>query len=583
MTTTAEPTRADAIEAADVEHVVLVDPLGRAVGVLPKVEAHHGSTPLHLAFSCHIVRPDGSVLLTQRAASKTTWPSVWTNGCCGHPQLGETLRVAAHRRIGQELGLRSGSTKIALADFVYRSVMANGTAEHELCPVLIVEADGPTDPAPEEVRDIEWVSWYDLVERVRDRPESLSPWCVEQVNQLLELGSTPLELLHAERDAPVSGGLDVPIQLGEPSAIAPLPLADVSDCDGVDPLGAVARPLRRVLGHFLDERAQELCGIAPGLAEMAQEIRGLVDAGGKRLRPAFVYWGHRATGAVSDPAVLRPAAAVELLHTFALLHDDVMDRSLTRRGRPTAHVAFEDHHRRTAATGDPGWFGTSAAILAGDMAFVWADELFDSTELAPDLVDGARRVFSELRTEVIAGQYLDLTLAGDVAAPEARARQVAVLKSARYTVTRPLLLGAALAGPVAPELQAALTRYGDAVGLAFQMRDDVLGVFGDPDTTGKGRLDDLREGKRTVLTLRALRLADPTGREVLSASLGDAALDERGAERCRDVISASGARASIERLIADRHAEAVAVISDLDTPARRALERLAASAIERRT
>jgi geranylgeranyl diphosphate synthase type I len=281
--------------------------------------------------------------------------------------------------------------------------------------------------------------------------------------------------------------------------------------------------------------------------------------------------------------VFGPAAAIELLHTFALIHDDVMDRSMTRRGRPSAFVAMADEHREAGFVGDSAWFGVSAATLAGDLAFVWADELFESRPLEQAALDRARRVFATLRSEVIAGQYLDLTLAGDVRAVEEGASRVALLKSARYTVTRPLLLGAALAPePLAARVEQALMTFGDAVGLAFQMRDDILGVFGDPRLTGKGCLDDLREGKRTVLALRALRLSKSSDRELLARSLGDPQLDEDAAAKCREAIARSGALASVEARIAHQHEIALAVLDEIDEPARAALERLAASAIERR-
>jgi len=221
-------------------------------------------------------------------------------------------------------------------------------------------------------------------------------------------------------------------------------------------------------------------------------------------------------------------------------------------------------------------------VLSGDLAFVWADELLEGASDDPATMARARQVFTTLRTEVIAGQYLDLELGGDTGAVEDDALHVALLKSARYTVTRPLLLGASLA----PEsggrrVVGVLRAYGDAVGLAFQLRDDILGLFGDPAVTGKSCLDDLREGKRTVLVLRALRLATPAGQALLERSLGDPDLDEAGADRCREVVASSGALASIETLLALRHARAVRAIDRLDEPARGALGQLAALAIDR--
>jgi geranylgeranyl diphosphate synthase type I len=344
----------------------------------------------------------------------------------------------------------------------------------------------------------------------------------------------------------------------------------------------VAAPVAAVLHEHLERSGDALCQIDARLADVAAAIDGLVRAGGKRLRPAFVYWGFRATGAPHDDAVWAAAAAVELLHTFALLHDDVMDRSDQRRGMPTAHRAFADLHRAAGAGGDSEWFGISAAVLAGDLAFVCADELLDSMDVDRPAAGRVRRVFSELRREVMAGQYLDLQASADPAANERTARRVALLKSARYTVTRPLQLGSALAPiELAARVERPLQQFGDAVGLAFQLRDDLLGLYGDPAVTGKSALDDLRGGKRTLPVLRAMRLADPAQRRVLARSLGDPALDEDGAAAVRDIVRATGALASVEVLIAAEHARAVRALAAVPEPARSALADLAEGAVRR--
>ncbi len=561
----------DAPRPSPVEHVVLLDRRGRPSGTRPKAEAHGATTELHLAFSCHVVGPDGRLLLTRRADSKRTWPGVWTNGCCGHPQLDETLRQAVTRRLHDELGVRPTALAVALPDFTYRAEMDDGTVEHELCPVLVARVDSDIRPAPDEVGSHEWVTWDALVDRVRTAPDTLSPWSVGQVRRLLDL------------DQPLGAWLDdaPPWAVSQADVVPGRAVRSAVAASGTA-LDPVVEPLAAVLGGFVAERRAQLEELDPSLGEVCEEIAGLLDAGGKRLRPAFVYWGHRATGADHDPEVLRPAGAVELLHTFALLHDDVMDRSQERRGRPAGHAALADRHRQEDRLGDSDWFGCSAAVLAGDLTFVWADELFESASIAPDVLARARCVFTTLRAEVIAGQYLDLGLAAARQADEAAAHKVALLKSARYTVTRPLLIGAALSPSAGVGVERALRAYGDAVGLAFQMRDDVLGLFGDPAVTGKGVLDDLREGKRTLLVLRALRLATPAQRSVLLAALGDPDLGEEQAARVREVVAESGALASIEALVTANHDAARGALAPLPEPARSALRELADLAIERR-
>ncbi len=345
-------------------------------------------------------------------------------------------------------------------------------------------------------------------------------------------------------------------------------------------LETVSGPLDRLLADFLDAQVLELRGIDPRLGSVGHEVADLVAVGGKRLRPAFVYWGHRATGAEHHPALFALGGAVELLHTFALVHDDVMDRSAWRRGRPAVHASLAALHDAEGLCGDSAWFGVGGAILAGDLAFVWADRLFDGADLAPEPLARARRVFTELRVEVMAGQYLDLRLAAEPAATGTDALRVALLKSGRYTVTRPLQMGAAVAG--CPErLDACLAAYGDAIGLAFQLRDDILGLFGDPATTGKGAAEDLREGKRTLLVLRALELADGGQRSALLEVLGDPDLDSDAAERARAVVVDTGALGVVEDELRRCYDVARSHLGDVPEPAAGALHELAELALYR--
>ncbi|HEX5365185.1 MAG TPA: polyprenyl synthetase family protein, partial [Acidimicrobiales bacterium] len=426
-------------------------------------------------------------------------------------------------------------------------------------------------------------------------------WSVPQIERLAALAPDPVAWLDDEvgrapaagpgRAAVVDDALDRPagIAVVPPAPHPPGPAVGSRPAVG-DPVEAVRGAVDRVLEGFLAARDGEAADLHPAVGQVTGEVRRLVAAGGKRLRPAFAYWGHRATGSPHDEGVVQVAAALELLHTFALLHDDVMDRSDHRRGQPTAQRSLAATHRADALVGDDAWFGVSGAVLAGDLAFLWATSLLDEAPLASDARARARAVFTRLCSEVIAGQYLDLRLAhgdGDGGgAGEELAGLVALLKSARYTVTRPLQVGAALA-PASPPggdpaLEAALASYGDAVGTAFQLRDDVLGLFGDPDETGKSCVDDLREGKRTLLVVRALRLAPERDRRVLVASLGDPELDEADADRCRRIVAASGAWASVEALVAARESRALRALRRVPEPARTALSTLAGLASQRR-
>ena len=294
---------------------------------------------------------------------------------------------------------------------------------------------------------------------------------------------------------------------------------------------------------------------APGVGELFEELERVIEAGGKRLRPVFCLLGHRAAGGETGPEAVRAAAALELLHTFAIVHDDVMDTSRTRRGKPASWVHLADRHRDEETPGDPAWFGVSGAILAGDLALMLADQALLGSGFPPERLLPAIRWYNRMRTGVVAGQYLDVVAARRGAAGEEEARRIARLKSGGYTVEGPLQIGALLAGGGA-DLALALERYGRPLGEAFQLRDDVLGVFGDPDRTGKSRDSDLREGKRTVLVAKALAAADAEGRRLLTERLGRPDLSDDEVERIRRVLEETGAVEAAQALIEDLASEA---------------------------
>ncbi len=285
--------------------------------------------------------------------------------------------------------------------------------------------------------------------------------------------------------------------------------------------------------------------------------------GGKRLRPAFAYWGWRAVATQDpDPDVLLLFSALELLHAFALIHDDVIDESSTRRGKPTAHKHFAALHRERNWRGSPDQFGISAAILAGDLAQAWADDIVYRTDLPPDAQRRVRRVWADIRTEVLGGQYLDIVAEASGAESIASAMSVATFKTACYTVTRPLQLGAAAAAD-RPDVQEIFGEFGNDLGVAFQLRDDVLGVFGDPAVTGKPSGDDLRSGKRTVLVAEAMELADksdPLAANVLRTSIGNRLTDAQ-VRQLRDIIESVGALAAAEDRIATLTQRALATLA----------------------
>lgn len=328
------------------------------------------------------------------------------------------------------------------------------------------------------------------------------------------------------------------------------------------------------LAEFVEQQRAVFAEMGPDLDELADAAAAFVG-GGKRLRPQFCFAGWLVAGGDPDEAGIVPvASSLEWLQGSALVHDDLMDGSDTRRGRPSVHRAFEARHRDDGREGDPAGFGLSAAVLLGDLMLSWCDELFRASTLPT--VPHALTYLDLCKTEVVAGQFLDVMGQTRPSLSVDEAMRIVRFKSAKYTVERPLHIGAALAG-AEPALIAALTEVALPLGEAFQLRDDVLGVFGDPAVTGKPAGDDLREGKRTVLVARTHELADPAGRELLSSALGTV----DGVAPLTGLIESSGALDAVEADISRLEADADAAIDRLGPDARAVLGPLALTATRR--
>lgn len=337
------------------------------------------------------------------------------------------------------------------------------------------------------------------------------------------------------------------------------------------------------LATFLDRKLAELGAIDPDLTPVGEAICDLALEGGKRLRPAFTYWGWRgALDVVSyhgsadqgheaerdDDTVVRAAASLELVQAGALIHDDVMDRASTRRGQPALHVRFAEMHAENRWAGSATGFGQGVAIIAGDIALTWAQEMIRTAGLDGTAISRVVPAYDAMRIEVMAGQYLDLRGQVDSRRPDeqalAAAWRTARYKAASYTVQRPLHIGALIGGPHAPAgpLLSTYTEYGFALGEAFQLRDDVLGVFGDPEQTGKPAGDDLREGKQTLLVILARKRASVNARDLFQRLIGRSDLSGLDIDQLRMVIEGSGALAEVEVLIAQRVEAALTALAE---------------------
>jgi geranylgeranyl diphosphate synthase, type I len=338
-------------------------------------------------------------------------------------------------------------------------------------------------------------------------------------------------------------------------------------------MAAIATSIGQRIVTLLDADRARWRAVDEDLEGPLLSLRNLAMAGGKRLRPAFCYWGFVGRGGdPADPRIVDAGAALELLHISAIVHDDVIDGSQRRHGVPTVHVSSGVRHTRALWRGDPRRFGEGTAILVGDMALVYADILLGHAPRA------AIEIFDELRLEVSIGQLLDLLgSARNDASPE-RARQICQFKSAKYTVERPLHLGAALADPADfPRVAGPLSDFGVPLGEAFQLKDDLLGTFGDPAMTGKPVGEDLREGKPTLLYALARDRASGTDARLLATRFGASDLTIDEVASLQRVFEATGARARVEATVDDLvdQSLAAAAVLPLTEEARQALVELA--------
>ena len=354
-----------------------------------------------------------------------------------------------------------------------------------------------------------------------------------------------------------------------------------------DEQAAYRQALSADLEQFLGSQREVLEEVSAESVPLLGAVHSLAK-GGKRLRALLNYWGWRgAGGEVLGEAAVRSGLALELFQSAALIHDDIIDRSDTRRGAPSVHRHFSNRHAEAEWFLDGSHFGSSAAILAGDLCLALSEEAFTSVGERAAYNTRARAVFNRMRTEVMAGQYLDILeeVVGPGHEPDravVRARNILRFKSAKYSIEHPLAIGGALAG-ASEELLAAYSAFSLPLGEAFQLRDDVLGVFGDPEITGKPAGDDLREGKRTVLIAYALSSGSAAVRKEITEQLGRPDLDEDAVASLRSAIQESGALATTEALIAEHTGQAFSTLAALavDEQTRSALESLAHAAVTR--
>ena len=356
----------------------------------------------------------------------------------------------------------------------------------------------------------------------------------------------------------------------------------------LEQLKSLREQVEAQLQDFLTSQSEYFTSIAPELNPAATSLTAFVINGGKRFRPLFAAVGAIGAGSQLSDAEIRAFASLELLQACALVHDDLMDASDTRRGEPAIHKIFESMHSAEKYQGKATQFGLSASVLIGDLALIWSDQMLNSSGIKSESLLAALSVHDEMRVELIAGQYLDVFEQARGTQSVAQALKIARYKSAKYTIERPLHLGAAIAIPDAAkraQIISIYSEFGLPLGEAFQLRDDLLGVFGDPKVTGKPAGDDLREGKRTVLmAMTHDRISGPAEAEFLK-EFGNHDISESAIARLQEIIAETGAAMHVEDLIEELTSTALEAINrdEIDSQARKLLTEMAIIATKRNT
>ena len=325
------------------------------------------------------------------------------------------------------------------------------------------------------------------------------------------------------------------------------------DFDGIKGL---TQEINTSLTGFFEKESLYLQAIGSELDPVADALGHFLLDSGKRLRPLFATIGFLGAGGELTPSIFRAVSSLELVHVCALIHDDVMDASDTRRGAPAIHKQFENIHNQENLHGSASQFGVASAILLGDLALIWAAKALHESGVAPELILRSLPIYDEMRVELMAGQYLDVYEQALASESVERSLKVARYKSGKYSIERPLHFGATFAPGYSPEIIDSYSHYGLPLGEAFQLRDDVIGVFGDPERTGKPAGDDLREGKRTVLVATTLSKASPAQRATVLDLFGNKELDIAHIDTLRQIITETGALTELESIISEMTSKA---------------------------
>ena len=504
------------------EQIVLVDDQNRQIGVAEKLSSHHANTPLHRAFSCYVFNDKNQLLVSRRAESKKVWPGVWTNSVCGHPMPDESTQDAIKRRLEFELGMTASDIELIVADYVYKTPPFNGIIENEFCPVYIAKATCDPKPNPDEVGDYKWVEWEDYKKELsNDKSDVYSWWSKDQLKY-------------------IEGRID-----------------NMMGNYKIDVMSS-RKEINRRLKVFLANKIESSAKISEHYETLWRYIDESISSGGKRIRPYIVmlaYSAHIKDKSPNYEVVYSVGLAMELLHNAMLIHDDVIDKDLIRHGVDNVTGRYIKLYSKDIKDEEKvHHYANSAAIIAGDLLISSARTLVSSC-LGMDQSVSIK--ISELMDEAIfrvcGGELLDTE--ASFRNSRASAKTIASEKTSSYSFEIPLAVGATLAGASESEIELIARAYGRTLGIAFQIQDDILGVFGNEAVLGKSTSGDIREGKHTYMVEQFYNMASENQVKDFEIAFGhgDASMEDVGLAKktLKDSGALDATKSEISKLVSN--------------------------------
>lgn len=520
------------------ENVILVDENDNEIGTMEKIKAHEEGGKLHRAFSIFVFNTDGEMMLQKRADSKYHAPGKWTNTCCSHPRKGETLEEATRRRLDEEMGFTCDMEKVF--DFIYRADVGKGLTEWEYDHVFIGIYDDEPELNPDEASDWKWIDPDVLLEDVEKNPDDYTPWFKEVVDEVVEkFEENKDKFLGTEEELDFKGTL-----------------------------AHYKSKVEEEMRKYFDEKSDSFEYKDEFVEESIELLKDFTLRGGKRIRATLITMAYRGySGDKSDKRIIRPSAAMEFMQGALLTHDDIIDDADMRRGKRTPHIWIKDWYQENVADDEreAKKYGTDMAIILGDLYNSFGIDCILGSGFSEKKKLDALKIYNSTFEKTGKGQILDIWFSEGRSddLDEEDHYNVIDRKTVEYSVTRPMMIGAKLAG--APDEQLEVIRnFSFPLGRAYQLQDDLLDFFADEEKLGKPILADLKEGKHTIMVIKALENGNEEQVERLRELLGSDELSEKDIEDARRIMKETGSYQYSKELIQDYIDEAKKWIPKLD-------------------